>query len=71
MDTDRIKKKFENMSNEELASFTESYDPSDFLPEPRKIIEEIIYERNKELGNYQKPKREIAEKENKLKGLGG
>lgn len=71
MDTERIKKKYENMSIEELESFLESYNPNDFMPEARKIVEEIIKARQMDFDNYPRQESEIAREENKLKGLGG
>ena len=59
------------MSNEEFESFFESYKPSDYLPESRIIIEQIINVRQMDLENYQMPESEKVEEEIKLKGLRG
>jgi hypothetical protein len=71
MDTERLKKKYENMSREELESFLKSYNPDDFMPEARKIVEEVIKARQIDFENYPRQESEIVKEENKLKGLGG
>jgi len=55
-----IRNKYLNMNIAELASFKSSYNPRDYTPEARLIIEEVLKQKEDEINEYLK---ELNEKE--------
>jgi len=65
-----IRRKYQQMSIDELSAFKESYIPEEYNPEAQEIIKEILEENRQELETYRKSNLPVAEDIDKEHGIG-